>query len=193
MKKFMQGKKLMLGLLVLGVVMSIQAVTAGLSDGVRPSVNLDDLAVNDLKALEDPVLDSLRGGFASADKIEITFGYESILKVDGVLQTRLSLNIPKIVYDPVTRQVSYSSIQATSFKSGNLAEGLTVQTPGGDGVSGLQLAQAFLSSPLVIQNTANNRLIQHIQNVNLGIKGVTPSFNAGVNKVLTPALIDSLR
>lgn len=192
MKRFIKQKTLALVLLVLGVAASIQVVTAGLSDGFKPSSSLEELALNDLKALDEPVLDSLRGGFASANNIEITFGYESILKVDGVLQTRLSLNIPKIIYDPVTRQVTYSSIQATSFKSGNLAEGLTVKTPGGDNASGLQLAKAFLSSPLVIQNTANNRLIQNFQNINLRVKGLSTSFNAGVNKVLTPALIDSL-
>jgi len=166
---------------------------AGISTGAVPDTSLGELAVDDLQRLDDPTMDSLRGGFAKAGNIEITFGFESVLKVDGILQTRLSLNIPRITYNPATRQVSYSSIQATSFKAGNLADGLSVSGPGDSGKTGFELAREILSSPSIIQNSANNRFIQNIQNLNLRVKGLDVSFRESVNKVLTPSLIDSLR
>ncbi len=192
MKHFYKLSVVSLGGIAL-LATAFHAGIAGLATGAMPDTSLGELAVSDLQALDDPTMDSLRGGFARGGNIEITFGFESVLKVDGVLQTRLSLNIPRITYNPATRQVSYSSIQATSFKAGNLADGLSVSGPGSSGKTGLELAREILSSPLIIQNSANNRFIQNIQNLNLKVKGVDVSFRQSVNKVLTPALIDSIR
>jgi hypothetical protein len=168
------------------------SVIAGLSSGNSAAPKLNELAMMDIAALEDPEMDELRGGFFNSGKVEISFGFESILKVDGILQTRLSLNIPKITVNPRTREVTYSSIQATSFKSGNLAEGLTVSVPGSNGETGLALARLLQSTPVIIQNTANNRTIQNIQTFDLGIKGIDPNFTPGVQGLILPSLIESI-
>ncbi|HBS25992.1 MAG TPA: hypothetical protein DD827_02505 [Gammaproteobacteria bacterium] len=168
------------------------SVIAGLYSGTGSTPKLNELAMIDIAALEDPEMDELRGGFFNAGDVEISFGFESILKVDGILQTRLSLNIPKITVNPRTREVTYSSIQATSFKSGNLAEGLTVSVPGSNGETGLALARLLQSTPVIIQNTANNRTIQNFQTFDLGIKGIDPNFTPGVQGLILPSLINSI-
>lgn len=171
---------------------TVHSVVAGLNTGSDLEPKLNELAMMDIAALEDPEMDELRGGFFSAGDVDISFGFESILKVDGILQTRLSLNIPKITVNPRTREVTYSSIQATSFKSGNLAEGLTVAIPGANGETGLALAKLLQSSPVIIQNRANNRVIQNFKHINLGIKGIDPNFKPGVQGIILPSLINSI-
>lgn len=188
-----------LKLIGIGVAVLVGALissgsSAGFSEGVSPAPSLSELAVSDI-ALADDSLADLRGGFFDGSTLKITFGFESVLMVDGILQASTALNFSDISVNTSTYQVTYGGVDASSFKSSVLANGLNVNTNTNTGSSegGLELASLLMSSPTIISNTENNRVIQYLQNYNLKIEGLSTQFSSGVSRSLTPALLQALQ
>lgn len=180
--------------IALAVLLGSGGVLAGFSSSYQPGPGLSELAVNDLVALNDNSLDDLRGGFITAENVKVTFGYESIFMVDGMLQASTSLNFTDINVNTRNHSVSIGDVSAASFVAEVLAGGISFssgQLKSGSG--GMALASALMNSPTTISNSMDNRTIQYIQNINLKIEGLDVGYNSGLHRNLTPTLIDSLR
>ena len=52
----------------------------------------DPEALNELQAVNDRILDSMRGGYTSSAGLEITFGIETAVFIDGILQSITTFN-----------------------------------------------------------------------------------------------------
>ncbi|HFD12263.1 MAG TPA: hypothetical protein ENJ32_07320 [Crenotrichaceae bacterium] len=194
------------------LVTAISSSVAGLSDGqpmgFNPEQNLNQLVVNELSTLSDPELEKLRGGFFDGNTLKLTFGFESIVMIDGVLQTKTSLNIPTFEIDFANRTSTFQGGTGTVTTANQLAAGASITTagtrvtgaslaPGEVAASGYSIRSisdvvALMKSPTFVQNNVDNRTIQTFVTTSIKLEGVDLKGTNGVQSLVTPGLLDSL-
>lgn len=132
-------------------------------------------------AVSDRTLDSLRGGFALADGLRVSFGITRALYVNGELVTQMSLNFGQLS--------ELTPVQAEQLSRQLAASSLVVQVGPGNSIAP-QAAQAPFAT--VIQNTLNNQHIlqQTVINASSNALGLIKNLNtqATVTEALSRAI-----
>ncbi len=142
----------------------------------------------DTPALSDDELDQLCGGFLG-DDFMIGFGINEVIKIDGQLVSQTVLNIPKVrlpelfsTTNFVIKDAALGNNDTISVNANNGALNTAITLNG--------LANAF--APFVIQNSFDNKTIQHGKIVNIELSGLNFS-NSGMHSMIKSRLIDSIR
>lgn len=136
-------------------------------------------------AIAEPVsetrLDRVRGGFSSPGGLEVSFGIERAVYVNGTLVTTTSLNVSGL--GTATGPQSIASTAPAGIA--------LVQNGAGNTFLSGSVSAASLGT--VVQNTLNNQKIQTVTLINATVNSlqVVKSMNIGAS--LRGALIDSLR
>jgi hypothetical protein len=109
--------------------------------------------------LADAELDTIRGGFETASGLQISFGFEQVTSINGVLQTRAAFYIPNLAGGRP------EGIDLEAWRS------KVIQNGPGNTVS---LAPDHLSSAIlnVVQNSLDNQVIQNITVIDLNVIGM---------------------
>jgi len=138
---------------------------------------------DELLAVNESKLDKVRGGFES-NGLQISFGIERAVYINGALVTSTSLNVS----DLGKASGGQSPISSVSSSPG----GLTLIQNGAGNV--------FLSGPVsaanvgtVIQNTLNDQKIQTVTAINATVNSLQLVRSQNFQSSLRGAIIDSLR
>jgi hypothetical protein len=131
--------------------------------------------------LGDDRLDRVRGGFTNGAGLEVSFGIERAVYVNGVLVTTTSLNVSGLGSAP------------SVGPGAPIAPGTASLVQLGSGNTSVIGALDAATLGTVVQNTLNNQKIQTVTLVNATVNSlqVVKSMNIGAS--LRGALIDSLR
>ena len=121
-------------------------------------------ALNELQVVNDWELDSMRGGYATSAGLEITFGIETAVFIDGILQAVTSFNSLSPVFNLPDSRVIGKSAGLLSTSGGPLVQ---------SGFS--RLNSEAVSSHLftIVQNSQDHRIIDTITQINATV----PSLN----------------
>lgn len=86
-------------------------------------------ALSELQAVNDRILDSMRGGYTSSAGLEITFGIETAVFIDGILQSITTFNsISPVVNLPDSRVIGQNTgLISTMAEAANSRLFTTVQ------------------------------------------------------------------
>ncbi|MEW6428066.1 MAG: hypothetical protein AB1568_08550 [Thermodesulfobacteriota bacterium] len=114
-----------------------------------------------LSAVADQELDTMRGGYALADGLEVSFGIERAVFVDGVLQVVQTLTAALMTdmlhQQAATRNIGLSAVNGTPILEGDFA------------VPRVGLAAADTVLAALIQNSDDHRIIDSITTINATI------------------------
>jgi hypothetical protein len=142
----------------LRVAMLLQLALASAGPVLAEPETLDEL-----QAVNDRELDSMRGGYASSGGLEISFGIEQAVFIDGILQAVTTFN--------------------SGSATGNLPDPRVVgQNTGLISASGVQLVLGGLA-PMdteavrshlftVVQNSQDNKIIDNITQINATVSSL---------------------
>lgn len=143
--------------------------------------------------LDDEALGRWRGGFIDKNGFMVSFGLDEVVKIDGIVTTRTVLKIPKM--DMAQMEIfgqennsaesappTFISTQTSSSAYDNKDAQSVVQDSMGRGLSAL-----------VIQNSVDNKIIEHIKTMDIDISGYSPLKNTRINATIKASLIESLR
>ncbi len=131
-------------------------------------------------AISDQVLDGVRGGFVG-DGLNISFGIERAVYINGALVTTTSLNVSEL--GRIT-----ASNGTTAIDGGTLA---LVQSGAGNSVSAGSISAASIGA--VVQNTLDGQKIQNVTLINASANSVGALRGLNLESSLRGAVIDSLR
>lgn len=121
-----------------------------------------DFALAANAAVDDDVLEGMRGGFEMPGGLKLSFGIERIVYINGELATSMQLNLPAL-----------GSTSGAGSGSGSLPTGQTVALIQ-NGPNNLFLADLPTSAALatVIQNSLDNQTIQTITNIDIQVNSL---------------------
>jgi len=139
-------------------------------------------ALNELQAVNDRELDSMRGGYMSSAGLEITFGIETAVFIDGILQAITTFNsISPVVNLPDSRVIGQNT-------------GLISTSGGPLGQSGLSSMDAeAVSSHLftIVQNSQDHKIINTITQINATVSSLSLYRQNNFMSSLQQQLIDA--
>ncbi len=157
-------------------------LAAVLTSSNAHAISVDDLALGWM-ALDDETLDDLRGGFLGDSGFQIALAFESVVSVDGNLQTRTVLNIPGIDLG-----VGGSSLNRAQFASLEIS-----QTGLDNAISTRTISDLSSGLNTIVQNALDNQVIQHSKILNIELSRMGSLGNTGLRSKIMPELIESLR
>ncbi|MEO5695830.1 MAG: hypothetical protein ABIQ60_01705, partial [Burkholderiaceae bacterium] len=131
-------------------------------------------------AISDQVLDGVRGGFVG-DGLNISFGIERAVYVNGSLVATTSLNVSELGH--IT-----ASSGKTAVDGGTLA---LIQNGSGNSVSVGSISAASIGT--VVQNSLDGQKIQNVTLINASANSVGALRGINLESSLRGAVIDSLR
>ena len=131
-------------------------------------------------AVNETALDRVRGGFVT-ESLNISFGIERAVYVNGALVTTTSLNVSDLGKISAGRGT-------TTFDSGTLA---LVQSGAGNSVTAGSITPTSLGT--VIQNTLDGQKIQNLTVINATVNSLGILRGLNLQSSLRGAVIDSLR
>lgn len=124
-------------------------------------------------AAPDAKLDQMRGGFAIAPDLMVSFGIVRTVRIDGEVVARSALHIDDMR--------SITPAQARQLTE--VTRGLTVQNGPGN------TANVTMPVPgIVIQNTESNRQLQAVTEITAMTNSLRLSYSLTLNRTLTDAL-----
>jgi len=132
-------------------------------------------------AVAETSLDRVRGGFSPGDGLNISFGIERAVYVNGALVTSTTLNVTDL------GQVSAGRTLAT-LASGTFA---LVQNGIGNSVATGSISPSTVGT--VIQNTLNGQKIQNMTVINATVNSLSIFQNLNLGASLRSAVIGSLQ
>ena len=157
-----------------GLCMLVLALSSPVSAG--PETLLELQAVNDWE------LDSMRGGYASSAGVEITFGIETAVFIDGILQAVTSFNSLSPVANLPDSRVIGQGVGLISTSGSSLVQ------------SGFSAKAAeALSSHLftIVQNSQDHRIIDTITQINATVSSLALYRQSNIMSSLQQQLIDT--
>lgn len=131
-------------------------------------------------AVSEKALDGVRGGFV-ANGLNISFGIERAVYINGTLVTTTSLNISDLGRISAGRST-------TAFDSGTLA---LIQSGAGNSVSASTISAASVGT--IVQNTLDGQKIQNVTVINATANSLGLLRGLNLGSSLRGAVIDSLR
>ena len=161
------------------VLQTMIAATCPLSAGADPFADLEaDVAI-------DQELDSMRGGFTSADGLEISFGVEQAVFIDGILQVVTNfttLPITSILQQQVdARDTNLTLPQRLNIMQSDLST-ITVSAEG-----------MYSGLDTIIQNSGDQRVIDSITQINASVSSLKLFRELNLLNTLQQQQIDTLR
>jgi hypothetical protein len=129
-------------------------------------------------AMSDSRLDRVRGGFSGDNGLQISFGIERAVYINGTLTTTTSLNITNL-----------GKVTAGSGQAVNVPGLPAIQIGAGNTFS----ASSPTSVTSVIQNTLDGQKIQNLTVINATVNSLQVLKGLQLQSVLTNAIADSLR
>lgn len=136
------------------------------------------------QAVPDPELEELRGGFLTSDGLEIRFGLEQIVLVDGTLATRTSLNLSSL-------SQGNSAVAPQLFDQNKLVQ--IIQNGDHNHVSA-DVAQNFSAGLMtVIQNSLDTQTIQNLTVLNVGVSNMSVIPQRALGNAIDLGLTSILR
>jgi len=140
-----------------------------------------------LVAVGEQDLDRVRGGFITGAGLQVSFGIERAVYINGSLVTTTSLNVSDAA--GAVRGHAPVNTVASGVASGT---GITLiqNGPGNTFLTG-PISAATLGT--VVQNTLNDQKIQNITSINAAVNSLQVLRGQNLESTLRGALIDSLR
>ena len=131
----------------------------------------------------------VRGGFVTSNGLQISFGIERAVYINGNLVTTTSLNVSDM-----------GKVTAGQTPSASVSAGLSSAVQRGTTLIQNGVGSTFQSGPMsaaslgtVIQNTLNNQKIQSVTLVNATVNSLQMLKAQNFQSSLRSVLIDSLR
>ena len=113
-------------------------------------------------AVADQELDGMRGGFITDNGLQISFGIERAIYVNGSLQAVNSFSIPQL--GTAVTPETLDQLQKNMFT--------LVQNGPGNSISPVAPANSGLLGGLVVQNSLDNQLIQPMTVINAAVRNM---------------------
>ncbi len=147
--------------------------------------------------LREPVLSTgelgrLRGGFVDRDGFMVSFGLQDVVKIDGMVMARTVLKIPKL-------DMAALEIFVDQNNSADVANPTIALTQPGLADYENNAAQTVVHNSmgndltsLVIQNSVDNKVIEHLRVMDVEISGYPSLKNTRMNSMVRARLIESL-
>ena len=142
-----------------------------------------------LVAISENTLDQVRGGFMTSTGLQVSFGIERAIYINGNLVTTTSLNVSDLG-KVAGGQAAPGAVDAASM--GSAANGVTlVQNGAGNTFASGPISAASLGT--IVQNTLNDQKIQSVTSINATVNSLQIVRAQNFQSSLRGALIDSLR
>jgi hypothetical protein len=167
-------------LLVSVVPFSLAQAEASIDDaGIRSASRGDPLHVGEPASAS--LLDSMRGGFEATGGLQVSFGIERSVYINGSLVTTTSLNVAE-------------SGVMTNVPSGTLVAGSSIALiqSGANNVFGAGPGTAA-NAAVVIQNSLDNQKIQGVTVINATVNSLALTRSANIQSSIQDALTGSIR
>jgi len=132
-------------------------------------------------AVSDSRLDSMRGGFDAGSSLQLSFGIERAVYINGNLVTSTSVNIP----DVGQMTVAQASALAAVTNTVNVIQN-------GPGNSFDPSSLTHVTGATVIQNTLSNQNIQTLTTVSAAVNTLDAFKSANFQNTLQSALTSSI-
>ena len=160
--------RLMLLVITMPLVMTLNIAHAA-------SLITDPLA--ELMPLSQEEMAGLRGGFMTADGIEITIGYEQAAFINGILQTKLALDMSQLGHrNDANLAGDLQPIRIIQSGEGNLAPA-TLPTTG------------YLT---LLQNSLDNQTLHNLTVLNIDIKNIPDMQFGSLRNTINDQILKSL-
>lgn len=152
---------------------------------VGPAVAASEM-LEQLPAISDRELETMRGGYALAPGLEISFGIEQAVFVDGILQAVTSFNSSSPLVN--------LAIPAVGAKNADMLLTSVEQLPPGILTSAILDTTAARSHLFtVVQNSQDHRVIDTITKLDVAVSGLAFLRDHRTLSSLQGQLIDTLR
>mgnify|MGYP006285043435 CR=1 FL=1 len=125
------------------------------------------------------VLAEQRGGLLNADGLKVTVGLESLVRINGNVESRDRIRVPDLSGDTAQRLFSGDRVQIVQNGPGN-----SLPADLADSISGMGT---------VIQNSLDNQTIQHLKALNIDISGLEGYREGQLGARVQTQILDSLR
>lgn len=144
------------------------------------AVEADDF---DLHApVPDEELNSLRGGFVTADGLDISIGLEKAIYIDGVLHSTQTVSMDT------------AGVQPEQLNAATLAFGSIIQSGLGNEIhASLLEAMAAHGGITIVQNTLDDQLIQQINQMDIVVSNYRNFTTPEIGNMLEHMIIQTLR
>lgn len=155
---------------------AVQSVsTAAASSGSDLSSDWVEIKVSDAR------LDEMRGGFDVATGLEVAFGIERMVFVNGELVATTNFNIPNVA--------QITSSQAQMLAS---ALGTTTLVQNGPGNSFQPSASPMSGAATIVQNTLNNQDIKALTTINTTVNTLSAYKALNLQSTLDRAIANAV-
>ena len=134
-----------------------------------------------LEPLSDAEMSSLRGGFITSDGIEITIGYEQAAFINGILQTKLALDISQL-----KRQDDVSDL------AGSVAPVRVIQNGQGNAAPRFSTPLPDASYLTLIQNSLDHQTLQNLTVLNVDIKNIPSLHPSSFGNLINDQILNAL-
>lgn len=159
--------------LILGVSLTVGSVYAA-----EPADPLNNLAV-----IPDQELAKMRGGFITADGLEVSLGFQQLVMINGVLKTTLNMDL--------TGLGGNSNGQGSALDQNKMIQ--LIQNGNHNSVSP-DIAKNFSAGALtLIQNSLDTQLIQNFNVLNVDVSKFSQFRSNALGQSLNLELVRSLR
>lgn len=126
-------------------------------------------------------LDTVRGGFDLGDGLQVSFGIQRAVYINGELVTYNSVNIPDVAH--ITTQQAMSLASALNTVT-------VVQNGPGNTFTPSSAGQTAAAT--VIQNTLNNQAIQNLTTLNVSVNTLDAFRSQGLQQALQAVQVQAL-
>jgi hypothetical protein len=126
-------------------------------------------------------LDAVRGGFDLGDGLQVSFGIERAVYINGALVTYASVNIPDVAHITTQQAMSLASVLSTVN---------VVQNGPGNTFNPTSMGQTAAAT--VIQNTLNNQAIQNLTTLNVAVNTLDALRSQGLQQALQAVQVQAL-
>jgi hypothetical protein len=140
----------------------------------------------ELVAVGESTLDRVRGGFTTDTGLQITFGIERAVYINGGLVTTTSLNVSDL------GKIAAGSTPVAGVGSATAGSNVSLVQNGAGNVFSIGSANAA-NVGTFIQNTLNDQKIQSITTINATVNSLQVLKSINFQSSLQGALLDSLR
>jgi hypothetical protein len=131
-------------------------------------------------AVPNARLDTVRGGFDLGGGMEVSFGIERAVYIDGNLVTYTNVNIPDVA-------------RMTTAQAMSLASALsTINVVNGPGNTFNSSSLGSTTGGTVIQNTLNNQTIRSFTTLNVSVNTLNQFRDEGLQQMLQNASVQAL-
>lgn len=136
--------------------------------------------LSEFMPLSQEEMAGLRGGFMTADGIEITIGYEQAAFINGILQTKLALDISQFDHrNAANLPGNIQPIRIIQSGEGNLAPASPLSSP----------PAGYLT---LLQNSLDNQTLGNLTVLNINIKNLPDTQFGSLRNTINDQILNSL-